>query len=70
MGQFGLDGAGFVFAKHESQHLPMPEFDHLDNEAPTIEAYLEETIDLVHNHLQADTVICYDWRVTVLCGIS
>ena len=60
-----LDTAGFEFIYHKSQCLP--DADH--GEILGVETYLNETINLVCDHLKAEAIVCYDWRVSIQEGL-
>ena len=59
-----LDTAGFQFVHHKSQSLPKAGHGGIHGGDAGLEAYLNETITLVRDHLEAETVLCYDWRVS------
>jgi len=60
----GLDKSGFTFLEHHSSFLPTSQ-DLLDGERPKqLSGYLNETVNFIKSLLNADDVICFDWRVS------
>lgn len=61
--QPSLETMGFKFVKHVSKCLPP--FDDLGDETnnSAVVPYLEETVDLVKSHLNAEKAFAVDWRV-------
>ena len=60
----GLDKSGFTFLEHQSSYLPTSQ-DLLGGERPEqLPGYLNETVGLIKSLLNADDVICFDWRVS------
>lgn len=65
--QFDLNSTGFVFTKHQSAcPLEARYFEHAgkDLENRVVAAYLEEIISFLEERLNAEKVICFDWRVS------
>jgi hypothetical protein len=70
--ELSLDTTGFLFLHHESQYLPS--FDTPDVPGPmhlsslrdekVLDAFLEETANLVKDFLNANEVLVQDWRVS------
>lgn len=64
--RLGYDSTGFCFFQHPSTvHLSGQDCSSRDN--VKIGLYLNETIDLIKAKFGGDKVICFDWRVTLLC---
>jgi hypothetical protein len=59
-----LDSTGFTFLKHESACLPRAEDMLAAEPTEMLYQYLEEVIELIKELLQADKVLCFDWRVS------
>jgi len=61
--QVGLEHTGFTYLKHESSCLPLFDIENKEgNAADQIQAYLDETCQLVKSELGADIVFIEDWR--------
>lgn len=61
--QPSLETTGFQFVKHVSNNLPL--FEDLSDETSNLAVvpYLQETINLVKQHLNAEKAFAIDWRV-------
>lgn len=69
--RYSLDTTGFTYIHHHSQcELDSKYFEKAGSSVennPTVLAYLDETIQLVKDQINAKKVICFDWRVGVFC---
>ena len=62
---FKLSDQGFTFINHVSKCLPaisVDGIDMLDDTPPT--RYIEEAANIVREMLNAEGVVCFDWRVS------
>jgi hypothetical protein len=68
---FTLSEHGFCFAKHSSKCLPTTVADRFDltGNMPPV-AYIEETANFVKEKLNAENVICFDWRVSKIDSLN
>ena len=63
--EYTLDECGFTFLKHESR-LAISSYAFQSNRQDDsfVKEYLQEARQLVKTHVQAERVLCFDWRVS------
>ena len=59
-----LDSTGFAWITHMSNFLLNGEELLKGDQPEKLKAYLEECMDLVKERLEAEHVVCFDWRVS------
>ena len=62
-----LEKNGFTFLRHTSRLTPSSHaFQSTRSGDPFVKNYLEETMQLIKSYVEADRVLCFDWRVSLI----